>query len=291
MRKRFSNPKNFVLNAFLVGFKFRDMSEAFTEFSSLLRGNGAINGGLDFSQRGFAAFIDKRRNVKSLAGMVQDELDDGRGGPAKDIREHIIEFEVGNSETVESPVLLADEHVGEFEAVAHQVTEMPNIRRGNKAGLNHVTHEEVTDPFGILAVGLVALLRFGVLRVGKSNTTGFFEDVKDWDPVLAGRFHTNFCTGVFGKPVGQLLKSLGKGREASLLVLSQSIGIGNADAGKDPGFVDIEATAVFTKDFKHEKNLLQKISRAGRDWSSGEIESISEEISLRATFLRHSLMP
>ena len=27
------------------------------------------------------------------------------------------------------------------------------------------------------------------------------------------------------------------------------------------------------------------------DWSSGEIESTSEEISLRATVMRHSLMP
>ena len=32
-------------------------------------------------------------------------------------------------------------------------------------------------------------------------------------------------------------------------------------------------------------------SRGGRDWPSGKIESTSEERSLRATCLRHSLMP
>ena len=46
-------------------------------------------------------------------------------------------------------------------------------------------------------------------------------------------------------------QSFGKGRKASLFILSKSICIGNTDAGIDPGFVDIESTAVFTKDFKH----------------------------------------
>ena len=31
--------------------------------------------------------------------------------------------------------------------------------------------------------------------------------------------------------------------------------------------------------------------KTASDWSSGEIESTSEEISLRATVMRHSLMP
>jgi len=49
----------------------------------------------------------------------------------------------------------------------------------------------------------------------------------------------------------KISQSFGKGRKASLFILSKSICIGNTDAGIDPGFVDIESTAVFTKDFKH----------------------------------------
>lgn len=125
----------------------------------------------------------------------------------------------------------------------------------------------------------------------KGNKTGFLKDVEDRDPVLAGRFHADFCAVVFGKPFRQLPEPFGKGREAGLLILSTSVGIGNADAGIDPGFVDIKPTTVFTKDFKQEKIPPENISRAGRDWLSGEIESTSEEISLRATCLRQSLMP
>lgn len=66
------------------------------------------------------------------------------------------------------------------------------------------------------------------------------------------------------------------------------MGIRNTDTGIDPGFVDIESTAVFTKDFKHRTSFAKS---DGSDWSSGKIESTLEEISLRATCMRHSLMP
>lgn len=74
-------------------------------------------------------------------------------------------------------------------------------------------------------------------------------------------------------------------------ILGTSVGIGNTDAGIDPSFVNIKPTTDFTKDFKQKKIPPANICRAGRDWLSGEIESTSEEISLRATCLRQSLMP
>ena len=47
------------------------------------------------------------------------------------------------------------------------------------------------------------------------------------------------------------------------------------DTSINPGFVDIKSTAIKTDS----------------DWSSSKIESTLEEISLRATVMRHSLMP
>ena len=84
----------------------------------------------------------------------------------------------------------------------------------------------------------------------QGNETGFFKDVEDGDSVLASRFHTDFGTVVFGKPCSQFPKPIRKGREASLLIFSTSVRICNADAGIDPGFVDIQPTAVFTKGFE-----------------------------------------
>ena len=97
-------------------------------------------------------------------------------------------------------VLFAGEHIGEFEAVAHQVTELADFRRRDKTRFYHVAHEQVADPFCILAVGLIALLWLSIFGMGQGDKTGLFKDIKNRDPVLASRFHTDFGTGIFGKP-------------------------------------------------------------------------------------------
>ncbi len=182
--------------------------------------------------------------------MVKDVLGNGTGGFSKNVTEDIIKLEVGNRQAVLGSVFLPGEHVSKLKTVTHEVTEMSNFRGWNKAGFNHIAHEEVTDPFGVFAVGLVALLRFRVFGMSKGNEAGFFKDIEDGDPVLSGRLHTDFGTGVFSKPVSQFIETIGKGRETSLPVLCAAIGIRSADAGINPGFVDIETTAIFTKDFK-----------------------------------------
>ena len=132
-----------------------------------------------------------------------------------------------------------------------------DVSRRNKGRFDHVTHEEVTDPFGILTVCLVSFLRFGVFGMGKGDKEPcFFQDIENRDPILTGRFHTNFKTAVFCKPVSQFLKPFGEGRETSLLILSSAVCVGNPDAGIDPCFVDIKPTTVFTKDFKSQENNL-----------------------------------
>jgi hypothetical protein len=87
--------------------------------------------------------------------------------------------------------------------------------------------------------------------MSQSNKTVFFKDVEDWNPILAGRFHTDFSTVILDKPVRQLSKPFGKGGEASLLIISTSVCISDSDTGINPSFVDIKTTAVFSKDFKH----------------------------------------
>ena len=174
--------------------------------------------------------------------------------------------------------------------VADEIAQMANSWRRDKGWLDHVAHEQVANPLCILPVSFVALLRFGVLGVCKCYKTGFFEDVEDRNPESAGRFHADFHAVILVKPKRQLLQALGEGREASLKVLSTGVCIGNADTGINPGFVNIQPAAVFMEDFEHGVPPARD-SRVGRDWLSGEIESTLEEISLRATVLRHSLMP
>lgn len=98
------------------------------------------------------------------------------------------------------PVLFAGEHIGKLDAIANQIPKLPDFRRRDKTRFYHIAHEQIADPFGILAVGLVALLRLRIFGMGQSNKTGLFQDIKNRDPVLASGFHTDFSTGIFGKP-------------------------------------------------------------------------------------------
>ena len=231
--------------------------QALTEFDSLFRRNSSINGSLDFSNRSLAPSVNKRCHIKSFPRMGKYLFRDGTGGLSKNVTEDIIQLEVGYGKTVLRTVLLASNHTGELEPVAYQIPQMADVSRRNKGRFDHVTHEEVTDPFGILTVCLVSFLRFGVFGMGKGDKEPcFFQDIENRDPILTGRFHTNFKTAVFCKPVSQFLKPFGEGRETSLLILSSAVCVGNPDAGIDPCFVDIKPTTVFTKDFKSQENNL-----------------------------------
>ena len=233
-----------------MGLKLVDVCKALAQLDGLFGRDCPVNGSLYLLQRGLAAPVHKRRNIESLARMVKDVLGDGPGRLSKDITEDIIKLQVGDSQAVLGTVLLPDEHVGELGAVTHQVAELTDFRGGDKTWSYHVAHEKVTDPFGILAVGLVPFLGLGILGMRKGNKTGFLKDVENRDPVLAGGFHTDLKTRVFGKPVSQLPQTFGKGREAGLPILCEAVGIGDSDACIYPGLVDVKPTAVFTKDFK-----------------------------------------
>lgn len=54
------------------------------------------------------------------------------------------------------------------------------------ARLDHVAHEQVADPFCVLAIRLVALLRLGVLGMGEGDENMLFKDIEYWDPVFSG---------------------------------------------------------------------------------------------------------
>lgn len=70
--------------------------------------------------------------------------------------------------------------------VTHQIVKLTDIRRRNKVRLDYVTHEQITDPFGILAVHFVSFLRFGVLGMSKNNIAGFFKNIEHENTILSG---------------------------------------------------------------------------------------------------------
>ena len=76
-----------------------------------------------------------------------------------------------------------------------------DVRRWDKAGLDHAAHIQVANPLGVLAVGFVALLRFRVFRVRQGDPTGLFKDIEYGNPAFLRGFHADAQAIVFGKPI------------------------------------------------------------------------------------------
>jgi hypothetical protein len=181
---RYSKAQNFLFNPFTVFLDLVDVREAFTELGSLFTRNCAIDCGLDFANWMLAALIYEGRDIERLTRVVENMLGDGSGGFAEYIRENIVELKVGNGQAIPGAIFLPDQTIGQFETLAHQIAEVSDVRRRDKARLDHIAHEQVTNPLGILAVGLVALLRLGVLRVRERDQTGLLKDVEYGNPVF-----------------------------------------------------------------------------------------------------------
>ena len=134
-----------------------DMVKALAQLHSLFGRNSAVYSGLNLRKRRFAAPVHELCDVERFTGMCEDVFGNGTSGFAKDISEHIIQFEVGHGEAILSTVLLAGQHIRQLAAVTNEVAQMANGWRRDKRWLDHVAHEQVANPLCILPVSFVAL--------------------------------------------------------------------------------------------------------------------------------------
>jgi len=168
---------------------------------SLFRADFAINSGKDFRIGSFHSLCSETGNISDWFGWIFKQATNNVGGSlAEHIGKDIIQLDVGNGQTVLRTVLFTDLEVGEFPAVAHQITKLPNICRRDKAAGNKVVLEDIRNPFGILLVGFLALDGFDILRVSKNDIAGVFQNVVDRNPILACGFHTDILAVVLSKP-------------------------------------------------------------------------------------------
>ena len=124
-------------------------------------------------------------------------------------------------------------------------------------------------------VSLVALLRFRVLGMCQGNQqvcSRMLNTGIQYFPVDS--MHTSEQE-YFASQSAKILQSIGKRGKASLFVLRPTVGVGNPDTGKNPGFVDIQPTAVFAENLKsHRIPPHEYWRRFGRKWLPGKIEPI-----------------
>ena len=107
---------------------------------------------------------------------------------------------------------------------------------------------EVTDPFLIFLVSLLAFDGFGVLGMSEANNKAFlFKHVVDRNPIFTGGFHTDFRTVMRRKPVAKTIEIAVKRIESFLDVLSDQSGtIGDTDRSHKDILVYIHAAAYKT---------------------------------------------
>ena len=173
-------------NLLPVRLQFINMGKTLHELNRLLSTNRAVDGHPYFFDRMLAAFVDERRNIKGLTGMSKDMLNDRPKRFPEDIRENIVQFQIGDSQTILSVVFLACDHIRQLCVVAKEITELTNIRGRDIARLDHVTYEQVADPFCVFTIRLVALLRLGVLGMDEDDEDMLFKDIEHGNPVFSG---------------------------------------------------------------------------------------------------------
>ena len=223
-----------------------DDAELFSLFSTHL----SIHSGPNLFNRGFDMLVKVRCNVKRLVAFQQTGRDRG-SCLVKDIRKHIVQFDVGNGQAVLCAVFLPGGEIGQLPMVAHQIPKLPDVCRRDKAAGHQIVFENIGDPLGILLVSFLSPYRLDVLRVGQHDTTGGFQDVVNGYPILPGRFHAHILTVVLCQPSNVPAQIIGEGRKPFALVSCNTLLICRGDTRHDKSFVDIHPAVDRVNDFEY----------------------------------------
>ena len=225
-----------------------DDAELFSLFSTHL----SVHSSKDFFVSCFHTLRVKAGNIRDFCrGVFQNPGRDCRGGFTKHVREHIIQFEIGDRQAVLRPVFLAGSEVGEFPAVTYQIPKLANICRRDEASGDEVVFEDVSDPLGVSLIRFLSPDGFHILGVSKDDVAGGLQNIVNGDPILSRGLHAHIFAVVFSQPSCAPPQISGECGEALALVGRHAVLIGRSDAGNDEGFVDIHPAAVTVNNFKH----------------------------------------
>ena len=197
---RFSKLKDELLQRIPKVIKIGDMFADDLVLFRLPGREGAIYGLLDFLWGSLAAPVKKRCDIKGFTRMLQQLTDNGGRALAEHVTEHVIQFEVGDRETVLGTVLLSRGIPDELLIVAAQVTQLTNILRRDKAAANQIVLEKVGDPHGIFLIRLLAFDGFDELGMRNDDMEVLFKDVVNGEPILAGGLHADIRAMVLLEP-------------------------------------------------------------------------------------------
>ena len=133
----------------------------------------------------FHTFGSEAGNIRDfLCWVLQNSVCNRRRCFPKHIREHIVQFEVGNRQTVLCPVFLAGSEICEFPSITHQIPELANICWRDKAPSDKVVLEDVGNPLSVPLIRFLPSNCFHILGVSKDNIAGGLQDVVNGNPIF-----------------------------------------------------------------------------------------------------------
>src|SRR4051812_28110391 len=103
--------------------------------------------------------------------------------------------------------------------LSRQVAQVADRLHGHETGLEQAMLQQLSDPLTVLHVGLTSWHLLNVLRVNKDYVHVAFEEVEDWLPVDARRFHGHERDLIRSQPVEQLQQVRRGGAEGLDLTL------------------------------------------------------------------------
>ena len=222
------------------------------ELFSLFFTHHSVHSSEDFLVSRFHVLGAESRNIRDfLRRVVQNTDSDGGGCLAEHIREHIIQFKVGDSQAVLRPIFLTGGEAGKFPTITEQVSKLADICRRDKTPSDKVVLEDVCDPLGISLVCFLPPNGFHILGVSEDDVAGGLQNVVNGNPILSGGFHAHILAVVFSQPNCAPPQISGECGKALTLVSCHSIFICGSDTGNDKRLVDIHPAADTINDFKH----------------------------------------
>lgn len=143
--------------------------------------------------------------VKILVGC--EVVRNGSCGLAKHIGHDGIQRHIADGKSVLKAVFLAASHGYQFIAVTSQLTEDADILVRDKAAFHQADAEQISNPFGVFGIILVAFYSFDPFGIGDDDPdASLLQDIKGRNPILPSGLYTNIHAVVLMEPVGKAVQ-------------------------------------------------------------------------------------
>ena len=153
---------------------------------------------------GVAAVMAQARQHLGVTLAGKNRADDPQAGRASDVGDDVVELEIHLCQRLLHMLDMRGRVLKQTLALTHVGTQLGDLAFGSKAGTQKPMRMKPLQPLRIADVGLASGHVLGIARIDKEdNKATGIEQLENWNPVNAGRFHDDGLDATFREPVHQ----------------------------------------------------------------------------------------